>query len=42
MNRNASFWRKIGYIAAIALLLIPLAALSQPATTSKAGAGSPH
>jgi hypothetical protein len=37
MNRNKSFWRKIAYIVAIALLLIPLAALSQPATTSKAG-----
>src|SRR5688500_16906643 len=37
MSRNASFIRKISYIAAIALLLIPLAALSQPATTSKSG-----
>lgn len=35
MNRNASFNRKILYIAAIALLLLPLAALSQPATTGK-------
>jgi hypothetical protein len=31
MSRNASFVRKITYIAAIALLLLPLAALSQPA-----------
>ena len=32
MNRSASFTRKIAYIAAIALLLLPIAALSQPAT----------
>src|SRR5437868_14410301 len=32
MNRSATFTRKIGYIAAIALLLLPIAALSQPAT----------
>jgi hypothetical protein len=31
MTRNASFIRKVAYIAAIALLLAPLAALSQPA-----------
>ncbi len=35
MNRNASFARKVRYIAAIALLLLPLAALSQPATIGK-------
>jgi hypothetical protein len=32
MSRSASFNRKIAYIAAIALLLLPIAALSQPAT----------
>jgi hypothetical protein len=32
MSRNASFVRKIAYITAIALLLLPLSALSQPAT----------
>ena len=37
MNRNASFIRKIGYIIAIALLLLPLSALSRPATVSPAG-----
>jgi hypothetical protein len=31
MTRNASFIRKVAYITAIALLLAPLAALSQPA-----------
>ena len=34
MSRNASFTRKIAYIAAIALLLLPIAALSQPATVN--------
>ena len=32
MSRNASFTRKVIYIAAIALLLLPIATLSQPAT----------
>jgi len=32
MNTSASFVRKVSYIAAIALLLLPIAALSQPAT----------
>ncbi|HZN33590.1 MAG TPA: hypothetical protein VFB80_07215 [Pirellulaceae bacterium] len=32
MSRNKSFLRKVCYIAAIALLLLPIAALSQPAT----------
>jgi hypothetical protein len=42
MSRNASFVRKIFYIVAIALLLLPLAALSQPsAVDPKTGAGSP-
>jgi hypothetical protein len=40
MSRNASFARKIAYIAAIALLLLPIAALSQPATISPGKAGS--
>lgn len=40
MNRNASFKRKVWYIAAIALLLLPIAALSQPATISPGKAGS--
>lgn len=34
MNRNQSLVRKIAYIAAIALLLIPLSRLSEPATKS--------
>ncbi len=37
MSRNASFVRKVIYIAAIALLLIPLSALSQPSTVSRTG-----
>lgn len=37
MSRNASFVRKVIYIAAIALLLIPLSALSQPSTVSRSG-----
>jgi len=37
MSRNASFVRKVMYIAAIALLLIPLSALSQPSTVSRSG-----
>lgn len=43
MSRNASFVRKVTYIAAIALLLLPLAALSQPAAVGpgKQGGGSP-
>lgn len=43
MSRNASFVRKIAYITAIALLLLPLAALSQPATVdpNQGGRGSP-
>lgn len=43
MSRNASFVRKIGYITAIALLLLPIAALSQPATVdpTKPDGGSP-
>src|SRR5262245_5267618 len=32
MNRNQAFVRKVIYIAAIALLLLPLSTLSQPAT----------
>jgi hypothetical protein len=43
MSRNASFVRKVTYITAIALLLLPLAALSQPAAVdpTKADGGSP-
>ena len=37
MSRNQSFVRKIIYIAAIALLLLPLSALSQPATVGPKG-----
>ena len=37
MNRLTSFQRKIAYIAAIAVLLLPLAALSQPATVGEGG-----
>ena len=37
MTRNDSFRRKIIYIVAIAVLLIPLSVISQPATVSKSG-----
>ncbi len=37
MSQNASFIRKVTYIAAIALLLIPLSWLSQPAAGTGAG-----
>ncbi len=40
MTRNESFRRKIIYIAAIALLLIPLSFISQPATIKKDGGES--
>jgi hypothetical protein len=40
MSRRASFVRKVAYIAAIALLLLPIAALSQPATIVPGQAGS--
>jgi len=39
MSRSASFARKIAYIGAIALLLLPIAALSQPATINPGQAG---
>lgn len=35
MNKNQSFIRKVGYIAAIALLLIPLSRLSEPSTLTR-------
>lgn len=35
--QNASFVRKIGYLAAIAVLLLPIAYLSQPATVARGG-----
>ncbi|MGV3607520.1 MAG: hypothetical protein ACO1RA_14025 [Planctomycetaceae bacterium] len=37
MNNNASFTRKIVYIVAIAILMLPLAALSQPSTEGAKG-----
>ncbi|MEX2025644.1 MAG: hypothetical protein WEH44_00060 [Pirellulaceae bacterium] len=37
--QNASFVRKVSYLAAIAVLLLPIAYLSQPATVSRAGGG---
>lgn len=40
MSRSASFARKIAYIGAIALLMLPIAALSQPATISPGKSGS--
>jgi hypothetical protein len=40
MNANASFTRKIAYIGLIALLLLPIAAISQPATISPGTTGS--
>ena len=39
MSRNASFARKVAYIGAIALLLLPIAALSQPATINPGKTG---
>jgi hypothetical protein len=40
MSHGASFARKIAYIGAIALLLLPIAALSQPATVNPGRAGN--
>lgn len=40
MNKNASFRRKIAYIGAIALLMLPIAALSQPSTLSPGKTGN--
>ena len=37
MNRNQAFVRKVIYVAIIALLLLPLSALSQPATVGPKG-----
>src|SRR3954470_6176433 len=39
MNRSTAFTRKIAYIGAIALLLLPIAALSQPATINPGQSG---
>src|SRR5439155_9997477 len=39
MSRNAAFTRKVAYISAIALLLLPIAAISQPATLNPGKAG---
>ncbi len=39
MTRNASFMRKVVYLSAIALLLIPLALISAPAETAEKGGG---
>ena len=39
MNRNASFIRKLIYLAAIALLLIPLSYLCQPSAIVKESGG---
>jgi hypothetical protein len=41
MSRNQNFVRKVIYIAALALLLLPLSALSQPATVSPNGQRQP-
>ena len=38
---NASFVRKVIYLVGIAVLLLPIAAISQPATAGKQGEGSP-
>ena len=40
MNTSASFTRKVAYIGAIALLMLPIAALSQPSTVSPGQTGS--
>ncbi len=39
MTRNASFWRKVGYMCAIALLFVPLSLISAPAKTRESGGG---
>ena len=40
MTQNDSFRRKIIYISAIAVLLVPLSVISQPATVKKGGAST--
>lgn len=40
MSRNDSFTRKVAYIGAIALLLLPIAAISQPATINPGKTGN--
>ena len=37
MTRNAAFWRKVTYLAIIAVLFIPISRLSAPATTEDEG-----
>jgi hypothetical protein len=37
MNERRTFWWKVGYIVAIAILIVPLHMLSLPATTSSPG-----
>ncbi len=37
MNRNKSFWRKVVYIALMAILLLPLSYVSRPATSKSNG-----
>jgi hypothetical protein len=39
MSRNAAFTRKVAYISAIALLLLPIAAISQPSTINPGRTG---
>ncbi|HEY2410604.1 MAG TPA: hypothetical protein VGI40_00095 [Pirellulaceae bacterium] len=39
MSKSASFTRKVAYISAIALLLLPIAAISQPATINPGRSG---
>ena len=39
MTHSSSFYRKIAYIVAMALLLIPLAIMSRPATTKRGASG---
>jgi hypothetical protein len=39
MSRNAAFTRKVAYISAIALLLLPIAAISQPSTLNPGRTG---
>ena len=39
MTRTASFWRKVAYLCAIAVLFVPLSYISAPAKDTKSGGG---
>ena len=42
MTHSSSFVRKVGYIVAMALLLIPIAVMSLPATVRRDSQGRPE